>query len=281
MTVRPRHYWRKRLWMLIGLGMLVGLDPVIATAGSVSLMWDPNIEGDLGGYKVYVGTASRTYAQSIDVGHVTSFTVPNLTGGQTYFFAVTAYDVMANESGFSTEVSTMISSPVNTPPRASFTYDCADLVCSFTNTSTDADGGAIACRWDFGEGSSATGQSTSHTYAEAGTYAVTLTVTDENGETDSITQSLAVARSSDGTITLTALGYKVKGFLKASLSWEGGMSSDMDIYRNGIKIANSAQGGSYTDHINERGKRTYTYQVCEEETGTCSNEATVTSFKFK
>lgn len=279
MTVRPRHDWRKRLWALIGLGLLVGLDPVAAIAGSVSLMWDPNTEGDLGGYKVHVGTASGTYSQSIDVGHVTSFTVSNLAEGQTYFFALTAYDVMANESGFSSEVSTMISSPVNSPPRASFTYDCADLVCTFTDTSTDADGAAIACRWDFGEGSSATGQSASHTYAEAGTYAVTLTVTDENGATDSITQSLAVAGSSAGSITLTALGYKVKGLLKASLSWEGAMSSHMDIYRNGIKIANSAQGTSYTDHINERGKRTYIYQICGEEAGTCSNEVTVTSFK--
>lgn len=277
--MRPRHYWRKRLWVLIGLTLLIGLDPAAATAGSVSLTWDPNTEGDLGGYKVHVGTASRTYSQSIDVGHVTTFTVSNLADGQTYFFAVTAYDVMANESGFSSEVSTMISSPVNTPPRASFTYDCVDLICSFTDTSTDADGGAIACRWDFGEGSSATGQSTSHTYAEAGTYAVTLTVADENGATDSITQSLAIAGSSAGSITLTALGYKVKGLLKASLSWEGAMSSHMDIYRNGIKIANGAQGTSYTDHIDERGKRTYTYQVCGEEAGTCSNEVTVTSFK--
>ncbi|MFQ5960521.1 MAG: PKD domain-containing protein [Candidatus Methylomirabilales bacterium] len=277
--MRPRRYWRRKLWVLIGVGLLVGLDPVAATAGSVSLMWDPNTEGDLGGYKVHVGTASRTYSQDIDVGHVTSFTVSNLADGQTYFFAVTAYDVMANESGFSSEVSTMISSTVNSPPRASFSYDCADLVCSFTDTSTDTDGTLVAWHWSFGEGSSATGQSISHTYAEAGTYAVTLTVTDENGATDSSAQSLAIASSSAGTITLTALGYKVKGLLKASLSWEGATSSNMDIYRNGIKIANSAQGGSYTDHINERGKRTYTYQVCGEGAGTCSNEVTVTRFK--
>lgn len=276
--MRPRHYWKKRLCVLIGVGLLVGLYPQAATAGSVSLMWDPNTEGDLGGYKVHVGTASRTYPQSIDVGHVTSFIVPNLAEGQTYFFAVTAYDVMANESGFSSEVSTMIST-VNTPPRASFSYECVNLVCSFTDTSTDADGATIAWRWDFGEGSSATGQSVTHTYAEAGTYAVTVTVTDENGATDSATQSLAIASTSAGTITLTALGYKVKGLLKASLSWEGATSSPMNIYRNGIKVATSAQGGSYTDQIDERGKRTYIYQVCGEDGGICSNEVTVTGFK--
>ena len=277
--MKPRCYWRRKLWVLIGVGLLVGIDPVAATAGSVSLMWDPNTEGDLAGYKVHVGTASRTYSQDINVGHVTSFTVSNLADGQTYFFAVSAYDVMANESSFSNEVASTTGSTVNSPPHASFTNSCSDLVCSFTDTSTDTDGALVAWRWDFGEGSSATGQSISHTYAEAGTYAVSLTVTDENGATDSTAQSLAVASSSAGTITLTALGYKVKGLLKASLSWDGATSSNMDIYRNGIKIANSTQGGSYTDHINKRGKGAYIYQVCAETAGICSNEVTVTRFK--
>jgi PKD repeat protein len=279
MTVRPTRSWRRKLWVLIGVGLLVGIDPAGATAGSVSLTWDPNTEGDLAGYKVHVGTASRTYSQSIDVGRITSFTVSNLADGQTYFFAVTAYDVMTNESSFSSEVTSTTGTTVNTPPQASFTNSCSDLDCSFTDTSTDTDGTLVAWHWSFGEGSSATGQSISHTYPEAGTYTVTLTVTDENGATDSTAQSLAVASSSAGNITLAALGYKVKGLLKASLSWEGAASSNMDIYRNGIKIATSAQGGSYTDHINERGKQTYTYQVCGEGAGICSNEVTVTQFR--
>jgi PKD repeat protein len=279
MTVRPRRYWRRKLWVLIGVGLLVGIDAVAATAASVSLGWDPNTEGDLAGYKIHIGTASRTYSESIDVGHVATFTVSNLVDGQTYFFAVTAYDVMANESSFSNEVTSTTGTTVISPPHASFSNSCSDLVCSFTDTSTDTDGTLVAWRWDFGEGSSATGQSISHTYAEAGTYAVSLTVTDENGATDSTTQSLAVASSSTGNITLTALGYKVKGLLKASLSWKGATSSNMDIYRNGIKIATSAQSGFYTDHINQRGKQSYAYQVCGEETGTCSNEVTVTRFK--
>lgn len=242
-------------------------------------MWDPNTEGDLAGYKVHVGTASRTYSQNIDVGRVTTFTVPNLADGQTYFFSVTAYDVMANESSFSNEVTSTTGTTVNNPPHASFTNSCSDLVCSFMDTSTDTDGTLVAWYWTFGEGSSATGQSINHTYAEAGTYTVTLTVTDENGATDSTTQNLTLSSTSAGNITLTALGYKVKGLLKASLSWKGDTSSTMDIYRNGIKIATTAQSGSYTDHIDERGKRTFTYQVCGAGAGGCSNEVTVRSFK--
>lgn len=275
--MRLRHRWQRTLGTLIATGLLVGLDPRAATAASVSLMWDQNGEADLAGYKVHVGTLSRTYAQSIDVGHVTTFTVSNLADGETYFFAVTAYDIMANESSFSNEVSSSTGTAANTPPHASFTSTCSALVCSFTDTSTDAEGTLVAWRWDFGEGSSATEQDLSHTYVENGTYTVTLSVTDEDGATDSTTQSLTVASSSTGNITLTAFGYKVKGLLKATLTWDATISSNMDIYRDETWIT-TANSGAYTDPIDKRGKGTYTYKVCKQGTTTCSNKVTVTRF---
>lgn len=61
------------------------------------------------------------------------------------------------------------------------------------SASSDADGDAITYSWNFGDGSSATGAQTSHTYAVAGTYGITLTVTDSKGGTGSVTQSLTVA----------------------------------------------------------------------------------------
>ncbi len=62
------------------------------------------------GYKVYYGTASRTYGPPIDVGNVTTCMVPGLTQGVTYYFAVTAYDPSYNESGYSDEVYGMVAS---------------------------------------------------------------------------------------------------------------------------------------------------------------------------
>jgi len=70
--------------------------------------WDPNTESDLAGYKVYVGTASRVYGVPVDVGTTTSFKVINLLKGQTYYFAITAYDTEGNESAYSNEVSKTI-----------------------------------------------------------------------------------------------------------------------------------------------------------------------------
>jgi PA14 domain/Divergent InlB B-repeat domain len=58
---------------------------------------------DLAGFKVYYGTASRTYSKVINAGNVNSYIVSNLSDG-TYYFAVTAYNVVGNEGNFSNEV---------------------------------------------------------------------------------------------------------------------------------------------------------------------------------
>jgi hypothetical protein len=63
------------------------------------------------------------------------------------------------------------------------------------------------------------------------------------------------------------------------LSWSGATSSNVDIYRNGGVIAtvpNVPNGNSYTDSTGTRGHASFTYQVCEAGTQTCSNNATVT-----
>src|SRR5574340_1241760 len=61
----------------------------------------------LAGYRVYVGTRSGVYgfAGPFEVTNSTTFTVPNLPVGTTYFFAVSAFDKAGNESAKSNEVS--------------------------------------------------------------------------------------------------------------------------------------------------------------------------------
>jgi hypothetical protein len=75
-----------------------------AWAADIRLAWDPNNEPDLAGYKVYYGTASRTYGPPIDVANVTTCTLTGLDPRYTYYFAVTAYDTSNRESSFSDEV---------------------------------------------------------------------------------------------------------------------------------------------------------------------------------
>lgn len=89
------------------LVLILAAFAVPAFATSVTLTWDANTEANLAGYKVYFGTASRTYSVPITIGKQTTYTVTGLTPG-TYFFGVTAYNTSGLESGFSNEVSTSI-----------------------------------------------------------------------------------------------------------------------------------------------------------------------------
>ena len=54
--------------------------------------------------------------------------------------------------------------------------------------------GIAARRWDFGDGTSSAESSPTHSYAQEGSYVVTLTVTTMDGRTASITQSLEVRK---------------------------------------------------------------------------------------
>ncbi len=92
--------------------IFVLLTSLSANAGTATLSWTPpttNADGtpltDLAGYKIYYGTASRTYSQPIDVGNVTTYFMGGFADGKTYYFAVKAYDTARNESGYSIEAS--------------------------------------------------------------------------------------------------------------------------------------------------------------------------------
>ena len=71
----------------------------------------------------------------------------------------------------------------NASPSGAIVDDCIGLVCNFdASASFDPDGSIVAYAWDFGDGTTATGPTTSHTFASAG-YVATLTVTDNLGAT--------------------------------------------------------------------------------------------------
>ncbi len=96
-----------------------------------------------------------------------------------------------------TKTVTVTGAPANTAPTASFTLptDCtAGTPCGFTSTSTDADGTIATTAWNFGDGGTADTPAATHTYTAAGTYAVTLTVTDNLGLASTpATQQLVVS----------------------------------------------------------------------------------------
>src|SRR3990172_5507095 len=118
-----RGIWPSLIVVAIFFFVVISGNTNPAQAGQAVLTWDPpttNTDGtpltDLTGYKVYYGTASGNYSTVIDAANVISYTVPNLTNNATYYFATTAYDTSANESGFSNEVSKTIAGTSDTTP---------------------------------------------------------------------------------------------------------------------------------------------------------------------
>ena len=69
---------------------------------------------------------------------------------------------------------------------------------------------------------------------------------------------------------------KVAGINTARLTRSAATSTNIDVYRNGMLIATTANGGSYTDSTGDTGGASYTYHVCEAGTATCSNDVSVT-----
>lgn len=97
--------------------------PVLNTAtGGVTLailQWTASTWAT--GYKIYYGTTSGQYGTPVEAGNVTQYTVPGLTTGATYYFAVSAVN-SAGESTKSDELSAKISDTVP-PPAVSITAD--------------------------------------------------------------------------------------------------------------------------------------------------------------
>ena len=67
-------------------------------------------------------------------------------------------------------------------PYAWIVGDCPALYCNFDGTQSWATDGIASYMWDFGDGTTGTGATPSHTYAGRGPYQVMLTVTDNGGK---------------------------------------------------------------------------------------------------
>lgn len=77
-------------------------------------------------------------------------------------------------------------------PVADFTFAPDDLLVVFTNTSTDSDGTLASYEWKFGDGGRSTTASPQHTYAEAGTYRVSLVAYDDDGNEHWVAKDVTV-----------------------------------------------------------------------------------------
>jgi len=122
-------------------------------ATQVSLMWDPNSESDLAGYRVFCREEGQNYDydNSSWEGTDTACTIFNLNETKTYCFVVRAFDAEGFESGNSNEVCHELLVIPNHPPTADAgpdqTVNEGQAVLLNGSNSTDPDDGIASYHW--------------------------------------------------------------------------------------------------------------------------------------
>ncbi|HGY89785.1 MAG TPA: PKD domain-containing protein [Planctomycetes bacterium] len=126
---------------------------------------------------------------SWDFGDGTTSTAQNPSHTYTSAGSFDVTLTVTGPGGSDTLTKTAYVTATTTPPVADFSgtplSGAAPLIVAFTDLST---GSVTSWSWNFGDGASSTAQNPSHTYASAGTYTVSLTVTGPGGS-DTMTKT--------------------------------------------------------------------------------------------
>jgi hypothetical protein len=93
--------------------LIMILFSVPSFAKNVSLSWDASPSTGATGYKIYYGLTSDSLTDVVDAGDVLTFTLPDLEDTIGYYFGVTAYNQVNQES----VLSNIVYSPGFAPPE--------------------------------------------------------------------------------------------------------------------------------------------------------------------
>ncbi|KPL98635.1 M4 family metallopeptidase [Vibrio splendidus] len=151
----------------------------------------------------------------------------------------------------------------NVPPVSSFEHTIVGKEVELRSTSSDSDGQIVSYQWNLGDGNTQAGEVTRYTYAEAGDYVVTLTVTDDAGVATSTSKSITIeGDSAEGFPLKLKFGNKnPNGKARVKLAWDYDTNDYFVIKRNGKNVG-ATDFNSYVDKFRHNGTVDVEYQVC-------------------
>jgi len=166
------------------------------TVSSISVAEGENISFDAS-TSTDIENTSLNYTWDFGNGETSTLQKPITTyttaGTYTVTLVVNDNDLNSTPASQIITVTPKSTTPINTAPTASFSYDngrCGGPDVSFdASASSDADGDPLTYTWNFGDGTTATGVMVNHIYnGSLDTPTVTLTVSDGKTTTDQVTQ---------------------------------------------------------------------------------------------
>ncbi len=167
--------------------------------------------------------------------------------------------------------------PANIAPTASFTATPAGLTAGLNaSASSDPDGTIVSYAWDFGDGTTGTGATTSHPYAAANTYNVTLTVTDDDGATGTSTQQVTVTAPPPNSPPTASFTSSTNG-LTASVNGSGSSDPDGSVvgWSWNFGDGSTGTGANATRTYAAAGTYTVTLTVTDDDGATATTSAPV------
>lgn len=178
----------------------------------------------------------------------------------TYTIQLVVTDV-CGQSDTATQTITVCS-----PTLAPFAYTTNTFTANFTATGSNYSYVA----WDFGDGQSGTGMTTTHTYANGGSYNVTLTVVNLCGDTLTDTQVVEICQAPVASFTWFIVSSSGSGML---VQFDGTASTGGTYYQWYFGDGTSATGTNFTQHM--YGVPSLQYKVTLTVTNACGMSDTV------
>ncbi len=170
--------------------------------------------------------------------------------------------------------------PTNQPPAAAFTGSCSVLSCSVDAAgSTDPDGSIASYSWNWGDGRVTSGATSTHDYAGAGSYPVTLTVTDNAGTPTTVSHVLVATAPANvaptAAFTIACDAFDCTTDSSGSTDPDGTVAGYLWDWGDGA----TSTGANTPHHYLAAGDKTVTLTVTDDHaaTGSTTRDVTITA----